>query len=155
MDAIITARRAVAEAEENLAAARAALKEAEGRVDPIDLLIDGNRVSDARRETLERAIALGATQKSLESLRDAVRVCRRDTIGLPQGRYASCSRGKSWCRKGRGDSAMFVYLEANGEYRVGPGRWTVGSNDGFNRKEQTPWHVKHVKVGTETWTIAS
>jgi len=75
------------------------------------------------------------------------------TILLPAGRYEGLSRGKGWARQGRGDSATWGEREDAG-YRVGPGKWTVGSNDGFNRKEQTDWLVKHLKVGDKVWTLA-
>ena len=42
----------------------------------------------------------------------------------------------------------------NGGYRISPGRWTIGGNDGFSRKGEDVWNVEHVTVGSETWTIA-
>jgi hypothetical protein len=35
------------------------------------------------------------------------------------------------------------------------GSWTVGSTDGFSRKDQRVDVVKRVQVGSETWLIAN
>jgi len=111
-------------------------------------------VSAVRRESLAVAISLGADATTLATLADAVRVSRKETVLIPQGRFARLSRGKGWCRSGKGAGASWAELEGN-EYRVGPGKYVVGSNDGFTRKEQTDWTVSHVQVGTQTWTVAS
>lgn len=117
-------------------------------------LIDGADVSPARRESLERAIELGADEACLTALRDATRLCRRDTIVLPAHRYESLSRGRGWARRGRGDAAVWGERVDDG-YRVGPGRWTVGATDGFSRRDSVVWVVEAVTVGDETWTIAN
>jgi hypothetical protein len=81
-------------------------------------------------------------------------VSRAHTILVPANRLENLSRGKGWARKGRGDRAEWGE-RADGGYRVGPGKWTVGGNDGFDRKREDVWDVEHVQVGAETWTIAS
>jgi hypothetical protein len=107
-----------------------------------------------RIERLARAIELGASDDALEALCGAVRTSNTDTIVLPAHRLEGMSRGRGWARKGTRNKAVWGEREDNG-YRVGPGKWTVGGNDGFSRKGETEWVVKHVTVGTETWTIAS
>jgi len=108
----------------------------------------------ARTERLQKAIDLGASDATLKALAEAYRTGMGPTIILPAHKYENLSRGKGWCRKGRGDSATWGEREAKG-YRVGPGRWTVGGNDGFSRKGETLWDVEHVQVGSETWTVAN
>jgi hypothetical protein len=122
----------------------------------IDALCTGHTVSDSRRESLIIALGLGADDSTLVRLRDAGRLDRsgRRTVDLPPGRYEHCSRGRGWARRGRGDSAVWGERVDAG-YRVGVGRWTVGSTDGFSRKSSEDWTVEHIRVGTETWTVAS
>lgn len=107
-----------------------------------------------RIERLAEAIELGASDAALEALCDAARTSKTETITLPAHRYENLSRGRGWARKGRGDSAVWGD-RVDGGYRVGPGRWTVGGNDGFSRKGETVWEVKHVIVGGQNWTVAS
>lgn len=119
----------------------------------LDELTAGHEVSKPRLVSLKRAIELGADDKTLEALREAARVGRASTIILPAHRLEGLSRGKGWARKGRGSSAIWGEKD-DGGYRVGPGRWTVGGNDGFSRKGETEWVVKNISVGSEVWTIA-
>jgi hypothetical protein len=121
----------------------------------IEELIDGHEVSDRRKETLSRAIELGADDATLAALRDAVRVSRKLTIVLPANRLERLSRGRGWARKGKGPSAAWGERVDGGGYSVGPGHWSVGASDGFSRKHYDEWTVKHIAVGGETWTIAS
>lgn len=121
--------------------------------DRLASLCEGHDVSDARRERLARAIEIGASDAVLVKLRDANRTSTSRTIVLPVQRFETMSRGKGWARKGRGSSAEWGE-RVDGGYEVGPGRWTVGGNDGFSRKGEVSWVVAHVEVGTETWTIA-
>lgn len=111
-------------------------------------------IHEGRAKSLARAVELGADDATLKVLCDAMRVNRAPTIVLPAHRYEGLSRGRGWARKGRGDSAEWGERTDKG-YRVGPGTWTVGGNDGFSRKGETRWTVKHVAVGAETWTVAS
>lgn len=121
--------------------------------DILTTLLAGHEVSDRRRESLQFAIEAGVDQATLETLRDTLRLARKDTIVLPRQRFELMSRGRGWCRMGRGDSAVWGERE-DGGYRVGPGRWTVGGHDGFQRKGQDEWRVRHIAVGTQTWTVA-
>lgn len=120
----------------------------------LNALLEGNEKPASRVERLVEAIELGASDKVLETLRDALRISRRDTIPLPPHHYEGLSRGRGWCRKGRGASAVWGEREDAG-YRVGPGNWIVGGHDGFSRKGQDRWTVEHVQVGEQTWTIAN
>lgn len=126
----------------------------------LQALIQGaNTMSEAaearRLETLGIAAELGADEAVLRVIAEAVRVKRNSsTIVLPAHRYEGLSRGRGWARKGRGNTAEWGERTDDG-YRVGPGRWTVGGHDGFSRKGQTEWSVKHVQVGDQTWTVAS
>ena len=121
----------------------------------IEQLIDGHEVSDARRERLTIAIAAGATDEALIALRDAERTSMTDTITLSSHRYEHLSRGRGWCRQGRGADVRWGERTDGGDYRVGPGRWSVGATDGFDRKAAVDWRVTHVQVGGQTWTVAS
>lgn len=110
-------------------------------------------VSAARADLVARAITLGADAATLDRLIDAVRIADAALI-VVSTRYGNLSRGKSWGRQGSGKSA--VWAERNGaDVVLTPGKWTVGSDDGFSRKDSTTWDVEHVTVGTETWTIAN
>ena len=121
----------------------------------IDALCSGHDVSDKRRESLSIALGLGADEVTLIRLRDANRVARGLRIVLPQGRYEHCSRGKGWARRGKGASVAWGERVDSG-YRVETeGRWIVGSNDGFSRKEETAWDVERIAVGSAIWTVAS
>jgi len=110
--------------------------------------------SPARIARLAKALELGATDSVLEEICNAARTSERATILLPRNRLENLSRGRGWCRKGKGDKAEWGEREDDG-YRVGPGRWTVGGNDGFSRKNEDSWLVKNVQVGDQIWTIAN
>lgn len=85
---------------------------------------------------------------------DAPRYSKTDTVIIPMHKLATLSRGKGWARLGQGKNVTWGE-RCNGGYRVGPGHWTVGGDDGFSRKGQIEWTVEHVTVGSETWTVAS
>lgn len=144
-DADLLAR--VVAAVEDYDSERAAAQSFEARLEHL-----GIRVSGARKESLEIAADLGADDATLKTLAEAVRLRRRDTILLP-AKYAHTSRGKAWCRKGRGDNAEWGERDGNA-FEVGPGDWTVFSSDGFRREQRVEWEVRHVQVGDQTWTIA-
>lgn len=116
-------------------------------------LIVGKNVSASREITLNLAIELGADQATLETLRDGTQISRGPTAVLSAHRYEGLSRGRGWCRMGRGDNAKWGERTDNG-YRVGPGKWIVGATDGFSRKGSIDWTVKNIKVGDQIWTIA-
>lgn len=113
-----------------------------------------HELTDQRRESLARAIALGAGDSVLEVLAEATRLSRSAAIVLPPIRLERLSRGRGWCRRGWGDSAEWGVRVESG-YRVTPGRWIVYGTDGFSRRDESTWIVRHVQVGSETWTVAS
>lgn len=119
----------------------------------IAALTAAKAVSEKREESVRMAIEADASDSLIVVLVEARRVSRTDTVVLPQQRFEQLSRGKGWCRKGRGSSAEWGERDDSG-YRVGPGRWTVGGNDGFSRKGEDVWLVKNVTVGDKIWTIA-
>lgn len=110
-------------------------------------------ISTARLESLTAAHP-HVDDKTFARISNALRVRQRETIVLPAQRFENLSRGKGWCRKGRGANAEWGERTDKG-YEVGPGKWTVGGNDGFKRKGEDVWTVEHVQVGTDTWTIAN
>ena len=123
--------------------------------DRVDTLIAAasKPVSPARRESLIAAAELGADDATLALLIRATRLARTYSIVLPAGRYAGLSRSRGWCRQGTGERAAWGTKDPKG-WRVGVGAWTVYSSDGFRREERTAWSVRHVTVGSATWTIA-
>ena len=121
--------------------------------DILTTLTDGREITTARMESLTIAAELGADEATLTVLRDALRVRRHPTMVLPRQRLENCSRGRGWCRQGRGDSAIWGERHERG-YEVGPGKWTVGGHDGFSRKGSDTWTVRQVPVGDQTWTVA-
>lgn len=110
-------------------------------------------IGEGRMKTLTLAHPL-VDDATFRRLGEALRVGRQSTIVLPAHRLEGLSRGKGWARKGKGSAAEWGERESDG-YRVGPGYWTVGGNDGFSRKGETQWAVEHVTVGDATWTVAS
>lgn len=118
---------------------------------------DTTGLGEKRRESIAQAVALGAKRETLRMIATAARVSRGSTIHLPTGRYYSTSRGKSWCRKGKGDEAKWAeVVPGKGHCVTEPGRWSVGSDDGFRRRETpTIWDVEQIKVGEQTWTVAN
>lgn len=111
--------------------------------------------NDARKETLRLAHEASVSDEVFADIASAVLVRRRGaTIILPGHRFENLSRGRGWARQGRGADATWGERVDQG-YRVGPGRWTVGGNDGFSRKGEDVWTVKHLQVGAHVWTVAS
>ena len=137
-----------------VAAAKAACDAAAAADERLEALVAGHDVSDARRESLAIAIRLGADAATLERLRDARRISQGPSVLLPLGRYEHLSRGRGWARRGKGATVQWGERE-DGGYRVGPGRWEVGSSDGYHRKSKETWTVAHVALGGQTWTVAS
>lgn len=110
-------------------------------------------INDVRKARLTRAVELDATDEALQALVGANRTSDTATIVLPRHRFESLSRGKGWCRKGKGNSATWGE-RVDGGYEVGPGKWTVGASDGYSRKGETDWVVSNITVGSEIWTVA-
>lgn len=118
----------------------------------------GKPFGGKRRAILTAAIELGVDDATLAALAAALLVETGPTIVLPAHHYEVLSRGKGWCGQGKGTGAVWGAREPGvygGAYRVGPGRWVVGANDGFSRKGQDTWDVRHVQARGQTWTVAS
>lgn len=112
--------------------------------------LDANSGLPRRKETLYKARELGADEKTCRKIANATRVSTGETIPI-ETRYGSKSRGKCWGRNADGEWAE----KDEGTVFLTPGKWTVGSDDGFNRKENAvKWTVKTLKVGDQTWLIA-
>lgn len=120
-------------------------------VDALGILAGAPALPEKRRESVIIAVRAGADWPTVKLIITAPRLSREDTIVLPPGRFEGLSRGRGWARMGKGSSAVWGE-KASGGYRVGPGKWVIGSNDGFNRKDEVAWDVEHLKVGNETWT---
>ncbi len=121
----------------------------------IEEITAGHNLCDSRKDSIRMAIESGADEATIIEIRDANRASRKTVVTLLPHRYENLSRGNGWCRKGRGDSAEWANKNEKGNYVVGPGTWAVGGHDGFTRKNENVWTVKHIAVGTETWTIAN
>jgi hypothetical protein len=127
-------------------------EEAVERIARLGLAEQLTDITAKRLESLSLA-NLRVSDEIFTTLALALRLSRKTTIILPMHRFEGLSRGRGWARKGSHANAEWGERE-DGGYRVGPGRWIVGGNDGFQRKGQTVWTVKHIQVGDETWTIA-
>lgn len=111
-------------------------------------------INPVRKARLTRAVELDATDAALQAICGANRTSDKPTIVLPRHRLENLSRGKGWCRKGRGNNVTWGE-RVDGGYEVGPGKWTVGGSDGYSRKGEITWDVSNVTVGSEIWTVAS
>jgi len=104
-------------------------------------------------ECLKIARENGADKATLDSLASAVMIRRADAkVILPQNHLQRLRFGRGWCRKGSGSDTQYGERTDNGDYRVGPGRWTVGGTEG-SKKSSTTWVVEHVVVGGDVWTV--
>lgn len=110
-------------------------------------------ISDSRLKTLTIAHP-SVNDATFAMISNALRVSRKSTTILPSHRFENLSRGRGWARQGRGSDVSWGE-RTDGGYRVGPGKWVVGGNDGFSRKGQVEWTVAHVMVGGAVWTIAN
>ena len=110
---------------------------------------------EGRAKTVTIAHEASVDDSLLKRIAVAKRLKRdSDTIVIPCNSLELCSRGSGWARLGRGGAAQWGERVDSG-YRVGPGRWTVGGNDGFTRKREDIWIVEHIEVGGKVWTIAN
>lgn len=109
--------------------------------------------ADNRKESLQIAMRLGADEKTCRQLAGAERLRRVGGHIKIETRYGGLSRGKPWAR----DSSDSMWAEKEGgAVLLTPGKWKVGSSDGFSRKESpSVWVVEEIKVGEETWLIAN
>lgn len=109
-------------------------------------------ISESRLETLTIAHPL-VDDALFAEISNALRVSRGAKVRLPAHRFEGLSRGRGWARKGKGAAAEWGERDGS-VYIVGPGKWTIGGDDGFRRKGADEWKVTHVRVGDQTWTIA-
>jgi hypothetical protein len=159
----------VKESIEQLCAMQTTLAGIESRKAEADENLDSDAVSvcDAEREALMEAAhqlaltfsdiakiermpslirAVGKLKpKQVKMLLEATRVNTVDGgIYLPLGRYEHCSRGKGWCRLGSGSSVTWGERTDKGYFADQVGKWVVGSDDGFSRKDKTEWKVEQL-----------
>lgn len=105
--------------------------------------ITTDSVSASRAKTMIIAAASLSPAK-LKALAEAARVSSAEGIVLPAGKFEHLSRGKGWCRQGTGSFATWGE-RVDGGYRVAKiGKWTVGSTDGFSRKDSVTWTVSKI-----------
>lgn len=100
----------------------------------------------SRADAAITAAANGATPSQLKKIIEANRTSMQDRgIVVPVGRFENLSRGKGWCRQGKGNSAVWADRDDKGGFVLSsPGNWTVGSNDGFSRKDTVEWSVEKI-----------
>ena len=100
--------------------------------------------TDPRRRAgiLAIAAANGATLAELARIAAAPYAAVGDTVAVGT-RYGHLSRGKAWARQGKGAAVVWA-KKSGGTVHLTPGNWTVGSDDGFKRKERVEWNVSVV-----------
>ena len=106
-------------------------------------------VSEARATTLRLAIEAGADESLCRRIAEARRVRRSGAELAVETRYGHLSRAKCW---GRDTSGRWARKDGGTVYLT-EGLWTVGSDDGYRRKERETWAVVAVQVGNETWLL--
>lgn len=110
--------------------------------------------NDAERMTrIELAHALGVSDAGFVALAKASRTSETSTIILPAGDYGHTAKSKEWCRQGTGKEAQWGE-RVKGGWLVGPGAWTVYSENGRGKSDRLTWTVESVEVGGRTWTVA-
>jgi hypothetical protein len=125
----------------------------DGKGRNLDDIIKGITVKDRRREFLLRAMELGATDDAIRTLAKSKKIFARPNGNLSPLRYESLSRGRGWCRLGKGDNVVWAQKGDDGRYIIDmEGRWSLGATDGFSRKETEEWVAKRVKINsTVSW----
>jgi len=100
--------------------------------------------TDPRRRAgmLAIAAANGATIAELARIAAAPYASVGDTVAVGT-RFGNLSRGKAWARRGSGSNVVWA-KKSGGTVYLTPGNWTVGSDDGFRRKERALWTVSMV-----------
>lgn len=93
----------------------------------------------ARAGTVAVALLNGASVAELARIAAAKKASRGASVRVST-RFGALSRGKCWARMGRGQSVEWADKDG-GAVMLPAGKWTVGSDDGFSRKEQTEWTV--------------
>jgi len=97
---------------------------------------------ERRAGILAIAAANGASIADLALIADAPYASIGDTVAVGT-RYGHKSRGKAWARQGSGSNVVWA-RKSEGTVYLTPGIWTVGSDDGFGRKETVEWTVSVV-----------
>lgn len=100
-------------------------------------------VSPGRARLLVEAAAAGLSPAQLKKIAQAWRVGEGSVI-LPAGKYEALSRGKGWCRLGTGSNAKWGSRVDGGYMIEEGGKWTVGSSDGFSRKDSDTYKAEEV-----------
>lgn len=100
--------------------------------------------TDPRRRAgmLAIASANGATIAELARIAAAPYASVGDTVAVGT-RFGHLSRGKVWARQGKGAAVVWA-KKSGGTVHLTPGNWTVGSDDGYKRKERVGWTVSLV-----------
>jgi len=100
--------------------------------------------TDPRRRAgiLALAAANGASIAHLARIAAAPYASVGDTVAVGT-RFGHLSRGKAWARQGSGSNVVWA-RKSGGTVYLTPGNWTVGSDDGFKRKERVGWTVSAV-----------
>lgn len=97
---------------------------------------------ERRAGILAIAAANGASIAHLARIADAPYASIGDTVAVGT-RYGHKSRGKAWARQGSSSNPIWA-KKSGGTVYLTPGIWTVGSDDGFGRKETVEWTVSVV-----------
>src|SRR5690606_9390832 len=99
-----------------------------------------DRTNPQRRAgVLAIAAANGASIAQLARIAAALYAVIGDAVPIAT-RYGYKSRGKAWARQGSGNNIIWAKKNGGTVYLT-PGNWTVGSDDGFRRKESVEWTV--------------
>lgn len=110
--------------------------------------LQARNVSEARKESIRLAIEAGCADDTLIAIRDAAVLSRAASIILRASPMDRLTRG--WRRSGENDddTTRCTWVAGRG-YQVRQGTWVVG--DGPRSRE---WTVRHIAVGSATWTLA-
>ena len=130
----------------DVAAAKAAIDEIRSRAVAIAAAMTPEKVSPMRAGRLIFAASSGLRSAEVKKIAEANRTSAKDANGivLPAGRFQNLSRGKGWCRLGSGNSVRWADRTDGGYLADTAGNWTVGSSDGFSRKDSVSWKVEQV-----------
>jgi len=128
------------------AATTALIDEMHKRAIVLVAAITTEEVKPVRAGRLILAAACGLRASEIKKIAEANRTSKKEANGivLPMGRFENLSRGKGWCRLGSGNNVHWADRQNDGYLADAEGDWTVGSNDGFNRKDSVSWKVEKI-----------
>jgi hypothetical protein len=126
------------------AAAKALLASLRGESRSLIASLTDEAVSDGRVDAVVRAAETGPSPRDLKKIAEAIRCGTGSRVVLPRGQYDHLSRGRGWCRHGSGSDAVWAESSEGGWAATLPGTWTVGTSDGFKRKDTVVWTVETV-----------